>query len=161
MTQEQWDAEKKALEDKNHSLALQLVVVREAANMAYHAIRSHCSVYPSCRGAVGTMNQYEHHLQRGHDALEKVLSTPPPTLVAQMEKKLQIAGKIQGLLEIIQAWIKKSHHHDGCVRRYQPYPQRKDRDICDCRRVYILGEIEQTLALWNEANTILSRQSCK
>jgi len=49
------------------------------------------------------------------------------------------------LLHIIEAWIKKSHHHDGCVRRYQPYPQRKNRDICDCRRNYILSELESIL----------------
>ena len=45
-------------------------------------------------------------------------------------------------LAIVKAWIKKAHHHDGCCRRYYPYTVKNGKSPCDCRRQFILNQIE-------------------
>lgn len=82
-----------------------------------------------------------HEVEALHDMqseFKRVLSTLP-------SQYLEIAKAKELLLSLCEAFIKKGHHIDGCVRRYQPYPSRKTddkKDICDCRRTFILSQFE-------------------
>ena len=52
---------------------------------------------------------------------------------------------LRAVIEDMREFIKKGHHHDGCSRRYQPYPIRNSEIHCSCGRMRILATTPQPL----------------
>lgn len=94
-----------ALEQKLLASEVRGGELREVLEYVYHAIRSHSSVVVSCRGAVGTMNEHEHHLQRGIDEIRKVLAKG----TAHYSSQVEAIGKMVEALEYISKYDLYKH----------------------------------------------------
>ena len=91
----------KALEQKLLASEVRGGELREVLEYVYHAIRSHSSVVASCRGAVGTMNEHEHHLQRGIDEIRKVLAKG----TAHYSSQVEAIGKMVWALSVLVKFV--------------------------------------------------------
>lgn len=102
---EEMEVEITALEQKLLASEVRGGELREVLEYVYHAIRSHSSVVVSCRGAVGTMNEHEHHLQRGIDEIRKVLAKG----TAHYSSQVEAIGKMVEALEYISKYDLYKH----------------------------------------------------
>lgn len=62
--------------------------------------------------------------------------------ILREQKRFQYIKKLEFIVSVAERWVKDSNHRNGCVRRNQPYPLRNKKEVCDCRRKFILDEIK-------------------